>query len=282
MTVGIAAISDETTDSPKVVVSSDRMITTRQQSAIEHEHPEAKLNELGDFLDETHLIGVTAGGVELGEEYRSKVEEGLREFVREYEQEPWVNTAAEIAAQEYRTLVQEKIATHALEPYGLSLDDLSRQHQFKDSFLEDVLAEADQVRRKITRNLNLLLGGVGPNGAGVYQISGGDHNPQNDLGYTTIGSGTQPAESEFIKDSYDKTGPVSDTFATIAAAHYQASKASGVGGELDVMVVSSAGVSEVEESTISDLMERQSQIADKQDDVREKILTEEPVEWSEQ
>lgn len=40
-------------------------------------------------------------------------------------------------------------------------------------------------------------------------------------------------------------------------------------------------MSEVAEATISDLMERQSQIADKQDEVREKILTEEPVEWGE-
>jgi hypothetical protein len=281
VTVGIAAISDDATDEPKVVVSSDRVITTRQQSAIEHEHPEAKLNELGGFLDKTQLVGVTAGGVELGEEYRDKVELGLREFVREHEQEPWVNTAAEIAAQKYRSLIQEKIATYALEPYGLSLEDLSRQHQFKDSFLEDVLAEADQIHQRVTRNLNLLLGGVGPNGAGVYQISGGDHNPQNDLGYTTIGSGSQPAESEFIKDSHDKTGPVSDTFATVAAAHYQASKASGVGGELDVMVVSPEGVEEVNETTISNLMERQDRIADRQDEVREKILTEEPVDWGE-
>lgn len=283
MTVGIAAISAQGTDDPKVVVSSDRMITTRQQSAIEHEHPETKLNEIGEFLNQTHLVGVVAGGVELGEQYLTKINNKMKSFVVvvEREEEPWVQTAAEIAAKEYSDLVQQKIEAHVLQPYGLSLDDLSRQHQFKDSFFEDVLAESEQVRRRVNRNLNLLIGGVGPDGAGVYQVSGGDHNPQNDLGYATIGSGSQPAESEFIKREYGKDRPISSTFATIAAAHHQASKASGVGGELDAMVVSSEGAREVEPETIEQLMQRQKRIADKQNDVGEKILSEDPVDWRE-
>lgn len=281
MTVGIAAISAHGTDDPKVIVSSDRMITTRQQSAIEHEHPETKLNEVGDFLDETHLVGVIAGSVELGEQYLNEVDDSLIYFLNDKEREPWVQTAAQIAAKEYRRLVQKKIETHALKPYGLSLEDLSRQHQFKDSFFEDILAESEQVRREINRNLNFLIGGIGPDGAGVYQISSGDHNPQNDLGYATIGSGSQPAESEFIKGDYAKDNSTSDTFATIAAAHHQASKASGVGGELDAMVVSSDGAREVDSGTIEQLMDRQQRIADEQESVREKILNDDPVDWGE-
>ncbi|MEZ3116019.1 hypothetical protein RYH80_08820 [Halobaculum sp. MBLA0147] len=282
MTVGIAAISAHRTDDPEVVVSSDRMVTTRQQSAIEHEHPETKLNEIGGFLESTHLVGVVAGGVELGEQYLKLVNQVLKLFVQDKDEEPWVRTAAEIAAREYRQLVQDKIETHALKPYGLSLDDLSRQHQFKDNFLEDILAESDQIRRQINRNLNLLIGGVGPDGVGVYQINGGDHSPQNDLGYATIGSGSQPAESEFIKQDYAKDNSISDTFATVAAAHHQASKASGVGGELDAMIVSSNGVREVDSETIEQLMDRQQEIADEQERVRENILNDDPVDWGEQ
>jgi len=279
MTVGIAAIAESDTDNPKVVVASDRLVTTQQQSAIEHEHPETKLTKIGKDVEHTHLIGVIAGSVNFGEQYLGSVETAIELFIRENNEEPWVSTVADIAGNQYRAFVQEKIENVVLQTYGLELDDLSRQHQFKDGFLDDILSEADQVRQQIHQNLVLLLGGVGPQGAGVYQITGNDVIPQNDMGYTTIGSGTQPAESEFIKSEYGKKEDLTTAFATVAAANYQAKKASGVGGDPDMMIVDTESVHEVAEDTSEALMERQEKIADKQEAIRENVLEDENIDW---
>lgn len=42
MTVGVAAITNHGTDNPVVFLGADRLLTTQQVSAIEHEHPEPK------------------------------------------------------------------------------------------------------------------------------------------------------------------------------------------------------------------------------------------------
>ncbi|MFB6233252.1 MAG: hypothetical protein ABEH61_03240 [Haloarculaceae archaeon] len=277
--MGIGAIADHDTENPKVVIASDRLVTTQQQSAIEHEHPETKLSKVGMYLEGTHLVAVVAGSVQFGERYLESIESGIEAFIRENEEEPWVSTVAEVAGNQYRAFVQEKIENVVLQTYGLRLDDLSRQHQFKDGFLDDLLAEADQVRQQIHQNLVLLLGGVGPQGAGVYQVTANDVIPQNDMGYATIGSGTQPAESEFIKSEYGKTDGLTKAFATVAAANHQAKKASGVGGEPDIMVVDTNGVHEVDEETSKALMERQNKIAKEQEKKRGKILEEEDINW---
>ena len=280
MTVGIGAICDAQTDEPKVVLSSDRLVTTLQQSRIEHEHPETKLINFSRNLSGTHLVGVVAGSVQLGETLRDRINDRIQAFIQENNEEPWVSTAADLAGAAYQTVVQNRIENRVLRSYGLRLDDLSRQHQFQDSFLNDVLAEVDGLRNEIHQNLTLLLGGVGARGPGIFLISTNDVLPQNDMGYATIGSGTQPAESEFIKTEYGKLEDLNTAFTTIAAAHHQAKKASGVGGEPDIMVVDSNGVYEVDEGTRDDLMDRQQKIATEQQNKKDQILSSNPVNWS--
>lgn len=279
MTVGIGAVCENGSEDAKVVISSDRLVTTLQQSRIEHEHPETKLIEFGDYLGETHLVGIIAGSVQLGESLQSEIEAGIRRFVEQENDEPWVSTAAKIAGERYRKVVKMKIEDVALQPYGLELDDLTKQHQFKDDFLDDVLAEADEIRQTIHGNLTLLLGGVGPTGPGLYQIAQNDVQPQNDMGYATIGSGIQPAESEFIQTGYGKSDSLDRALATVAGAHHQAKAASGVGGEPDIKVIDSEGVHQVEENVRDQLMERQQSIADRQEEVKQQILNDESINW---
>ncbi|MDZ7731541.1 MAG: hypothetical protein U5K37_12465 [Natrialbaceae archaeon] len=81
MTVGIAAITEYETDVPKVIVSADKMLTTRQQSAIEHEHPDTKLTSIAEDVPNVEILTVFAGSVSLAEELRNYIEQGLWELL---------------------------------------------------------------------------------------------------------------------------------------------------------------------------------------------------------
>lgn len=280
MTVGIGAICDADTDDPKVILSSDRLVTTLQQSRIEHEHPETKLIRFAEGMSHTHILGIVSGSVQLGEELHELIDRNLAAFVEENNEEPWVRTAAQLAGESYQAIVQSKIEKRVLQPYGLKLDDLSRQHQFQDSFLNDVLAEADELRNQIQNHLNLLIGGVGTQGPGLFQVVNNDVLPQNDMGYATIGSGVQPAESEFIKSEYGKSDGLDKALATVAAAHHQAKKASGVGGKPDIIVADTNGLHPVGDSTRDDLIDRQKHIAQEQQNQKDQILSNRPINWS--
>jgi 20S proteasome alpha/beta subunit len=279
MTVGMAAIAEADTDEPKVIVSSDRLVTTRQQSAIEHEHPDTKLKEFGEFLDCSNLVGIVAGSVGLGEILKDRIDVNLRNYQRQNDEEPWVQTSADIAADVYRRIIQEKIEELVLSDYGLELDDLSKQHQFKDSFMNNILAEVSQMKQSLNQSITLLFGGVGENEHGVYQISNGSMMPKNNMGYCAIGSGVQPAESEFIKSNYSRSNSVSEVLATIAAGHHQAKKASGVGGDPDFVVTDINGTHTIEERVSGELMKRQDKIATKQKNVKHQVLSSQQIDW---
>lgn len=279
MTVGIAAIAERNTNNPKIVLSSDRLITTQQQSAIEHEHPDTKIKVFGDDLQNSNLAGIVAGSVGLGETLKNRIDANLYAYCDQNGEEPWVDTSADIASNVYRGIVQEKIENLVLSDYGLELDDLSKQHQFKDEFLNNILSEVSQVKQSIQQNMTLLFAGVGQHGHGVFQISNGDSMPRNDMGYCSIGSGSQPAESEFIKSDYKQSSEISDVLATMAAGHHSAKNASGVGGDPDFVVVDLESVSEIDERAVGELMKRQARIAEEQNSVREQILSEEGIQW---
>lgn len=279
MTVGIAVVCESESGDPKVIMSSDRLLTTVQQSAIEHEHPETKLTEIGADLDETHLLSIIAGSVQLGENLKSGVETGIAQFVQANDEEPWVSTCAEIAGAEYRGLVQSKVEQIVLSSYGLTLEDLSRQHQFKDDFLNDILSESRQLIQEIHNNLVMLIGGVGPDGAAIYEVSNNNVFAHNDVGYATIGSGNQPAKSEFIKAEYSMRMSLQEALAVVAAANHRAEQASGVGGDTDIGVVTAGETNFVDTETVGALMARQTNIADAQAEERDRIIRENPVNW---
>lgn len=280
MTVGIAAISEADNESPKVVISADRMLTTRQQSAIEHEHPGTKLAPIAENLPNAEVLSVFAGSVSLAEALKDNIQRQL--CAVEEQNDPMlidVRTVAKIAASEYRHLVQEKIENIVLSTYGLELEDLSKQHQFKDSFFNDVWAQANQLDKQIQQNLVLLIGGVDQKGAHIFEIGNNDVTGHNDIGHATIGSGTQPAESEFIKSGYGKEEDFQNALATVTAANSQAKKARGVGNEMDIGVVTPHGTDFVDSETIKALIERQDDIADEQQQVKDRILNENTIKW---
>lgn len=285
MTVGMAAIANGD-GTPAVVVSADKMLTTQQHSAIEHEHPETKLSKLVPGLQDVEILSVYAGSVSLAEDLNDRIHDAVRGYIQENRQneesEPldWdVRTIARIAAQEYRGLVQEKVENIVLSKYGLELDDLSAQHQFKDSFFNDVWAKVDQLEQEITQHLVLLMGGVDDSGAYVYEITNNDVTGHNDIGYATIGSGTQPAQSEFIKSNYGKSEDFETALATVTAANYRAKQARGVGGDVDIGVVRPNSTEFASDDTVQELKDRQEEIDDEQEERKRNILDDNDIEW---
>lgn len=278
MTVGVAAITGYGSDSPKVILGADRLLTTQQMSAIEHEHSESKLSTIGPQLPAANIKCVAAGALSLAEELRNKINSRI---ITESQDKPpqgiGVQHVANWSAEEYRNLVQEKIENLVLSSYGLTIADLGRQHQFKDSFFQGVIAESEQLEQKIQENLNMLVGGVDSTGAYVYGISNNDKTNYNDPGYANIGSGTQPAQSEFIKEEYGKSCTPSEALSVFGSALYAAKEASGVGGNVDIGIVGEDTNIELDEGVVDDLMDREETIAEEQEDIREDHIEDNPI-----
>lgn len=278
MTVGVVSIAGYGTDSPKVILGADRLLTTHQMSAIEHEHTESKISKIGPQLPAANIQCVAAGALSLAEELRNRINSRIvRESQQKQAQGIGVQHVAKWSAQEYRGLVQDKVENVVLSSYGLEMDDLSRQHQFKDGFFQGVVSEAEQLEQKIHDNPHILLGGVDTTGAYVYGISSNDKTNFNDPGYATIGSGTQPAQSEFIKHEYGKSCAPSEALCVFGAALYEAKEASGVGGNVDIGIVGKNSNTELDDDMVGDLMEREETIADEQEAIREDRIEDSPI-----
>lgn len=283
VTVGIAAIADSDPDGPTVVVAADRMLTTKQQSRIEHEHPETKLCQMAESVESVQVLSVFAGGVSLAEELKDSIESNITQFQQGEQEILWnVQMIAQISAESYRELVRNKVENLVLSKYGLEIDDLSAQHQFKDSFFNDVWAKIEQIEEEITKNLVLLMGGVDSTGAHIFEIGNNDVTGHNDIGYATIGSGTQPAQSEFIKMGYGRSGDFDEALATTAAANHRAKQASGVGGDVDIGIVRPESTEFASSDTVEALMQRQAEIDDEQKSIQQTILNDQSVQWEAQ
>lgn len=271
MTVGMAAIADARTENPKVVVAADTLLTTQQQSAIEHEHPETKLGRIASSYNNVEILSVCAGAVSLAEKLSKKIEDVLPQAV-EQGIPITVENVAELAAEQYRQLIQDQIHKRVLSSYGLSLEDMSKQHQFKDDFFNDVWTQARELEQQIMQNLVMLIGGLDQTGAAVYEIGNNDITGHNDIGYAVIGSGSQPAQSEFIKSKYGKSDDFDTCVATATAANFRAEQARGVGGDMHMGVVSAHGTKFVNSDTVEALIDRQREIAEEQERVKQKTL----------
>jgi len=280
MTVGVAAIVEYGTDNPRVLLGADRMLTTRQLSAIEHEHSESKISALGEMLPSTNVQCVVSGAISLGEELKNRIDRRIQAEAEENgAQAIGVQYVAKCASEEYRRLVRNKIENWVLSSYGLELDDLSKQHQFKDNFMNSILTEVENAENQINDNLSMLLGGVDTTGAYIYDISNNDHTSHVNPGYATIGSGTQPAQSEFIKVNYSKSCGLDKGMSVVGAALYEAQQASGVGGEVDIGVISFLSNDTLERGVVTELMDREETIVDAQEDLREDHVGENPIDW---
>ena len=88
--------------------------------------------------------------------------------------------------------------------------------------------------------MEVVLGGIDALGPHIYSIQNFDLDPQNTIGYHTIGSGNQPARSVFIRNEYDTNCSIDQGIISTIEAKKQAEEARGVGTEMDLAVVNRA------------------------------------------
>lgn len=279
MTVGVAARCDGG-EEPKVVVGADRLLTTEQQSAIEHEHPEPKVKVIGENVPTMNCLAITSGRVDWAEELRDKIEQDCDYYINEEEIALGVKNIAEIGAGKYQEFLQEKIDRQILSHFGITLDDLKAQHRFKDRFISDVRLEIENARDTINSQLKLLIGGVDAYGSHVYEVGNGDFTTHNDRGYTAIGSGIQPALSEFMEDEYSGNCTLSRALVTVTASIMRARQASGVGGDIDIGIVGNSFIEMANDDVLRTLKERNRAINEAQERAKQEVLESESVNWN--
>ena len=273
-------MAETNTHTPVVVVGADRLITTQQQSAIEHEHPEAKLSTIADSINGVETISIFAGSVSLAEDLSNNTEKRLQRLFNSGQISVFsVRIVAEVATEQYQGLIREKIQNSVLSKYGFEITDLSKQHQFKDDFFDSLMANVENVRSTIESNLTGIIAGVDNTGAYIYEIGHGDLTGHNNIGYAAIGSGRQPAVSEFIKVGYSSTEDFQTATATVTAAKMRAKQARGVGGDMDMAVARGTGTEFASRETVEDLERRQKRIDNVQLRTKENLLAHEVVDW---
>lgn len=275
MTVGIAAMAEKETRDSNVVVAADRMVTAMRESPIEYEHPSTKLTRIEHTASDVQVLTVAAGSVSLADELVHKIESSLRQR----EDSSGVREVADLAAKCYNDIIRETINSQLLVPLGLEFEDLRKQRKFQEDFVKSLMSDVQEYRNTINRNLNVLLAGIGPNGAQLYEIMAGDVTAHNSIGYATVGSGENPAASEFVRTKYSVDCSLDEAVSTVVAAKMRAEDAQGVGEGLDIGIASLNEISIAGDGTKEELRSRQKEIRSKQRKIKEDVLATRRVDW---
>lgn len=270
MTVGIVAACETDTMQSKVVFAADKMLTAQRASPIEYEHPGTKMTQVAPTADHLDVYLVYSGTVSHAKEFTDQLSATINN-VRQETPNIGVRQIAKLADNTYSNFVQKRVQSVALDPLGLELSDLQRQHKFKDNFFDSVWGDVQSVRKDVYDNLNVLLGGVDSGGAHIYGVDKTGLRNLNDTGYAATGSGVQPAESEFIRNEYNTECPLEDSLSLVVAAKMRAEDAQGVGKETDIAV---AGVpaERLGQNEIDFLRDREKEIQDLQEEAKKEVL----------
>jgi 20S proteasome alpha/beta subunit len=115
---------------------------------------------------------------------------------------------------------------------------------------------------------------VGIDGAGLYTISGMDYTNHTDMGYTTIGSGTESARLTFIRRKYDEYAEHREGVFTVLEAKAQAEERQGVGVETDLLSISRDGIREYDENEMQTLRQKLKRIDAEEQNARQSVMDE--------
>lgn len=231
MTVGISVICQESTD-PKVVLAADRMITTGRNPRIEYEHTKSKIQTIHDD-DVVACMGVASGTVSFIEEFFHRLDEQISES------EPLnIRDIAERGREVYTELGKDTVQNQVLDKLDISLNELSEnRHDYDSDVLSSLLSDVAESQNDFASQLEVLIVGVDGFGGHIYSIQNFDMDPQNNIGYHAVGSGTQPARSVFIRNEYDTNESVKRAILNTIEAKNRSEEARGVGTEMDIAIV---------------------------------------------
>lgn len=227
MTICIAALCDDAT---KVVMCSDRMITT-EKYAIKFEHEIPKIEEING-----NCAAVSAGDSLSSQE----VLENGKEFLEESES-PSVEEivgAVKIAYAMARTReISERVlglwpAIGECEP---DEEDLGPPDGVFEEMTKEVL-EYDLI-------VELLIGGVDESGGHIHLVANpGSSACFDPLGFHAIGMGEPHAVATLVSSGYNSTFSLKQSIFLVFLAKKVAEKAPGVGKQTDLCYIDKKGI----------------------------------------
>lgn len=225
-------------DRTKVILISDRMVTTTNGSlAFEHE-PKFQIIA-------PNAIVLTAGTVhepEIIAETRVQIKGKCS-----------VLEIADTLSKNYRKIRKKRIENEVLEEMGIvSFDDFHRKQNLLN---ENSVLELSKKITDYDLGVHLLLGGMDDK-AHLYRIGEpGTYRSFDELGFCCIGSGDRHADPVFAFYRFTLSLPLAETLQISFEAKKRAEMAGGVGSETDIWIIEKGGVYAVTPETIKELEE---------------------------
>ena len=278
MTVGIAAICEAETDDPKVVVTADRLVTSGIVARREYEHTSSKMVDMygSEGSSPCVVAGVGAGSVSLADEVFYKMDEQISA------NEPaTTRQIAEHGVKALQQVVQETIDRQVMSAQGLDLNTFNKiQNQMNPQVVQGIYQEMTQKRDEVLNQVNILLAGVDGSGAHLYNIRQNDMARNDSIGYLTVGSGAEPANSEFIRTRYDDNCDLSDALLSVTEAKAQAEEAQGVGREMDIAVLHKGGRRDLSDKEVKELREIHEEVVEAERKARSETMAQSNYSFS--
>lgn len=233
MTQLVGALCEDRT---KVILVSDRMITTEDDSlAFEHE---AKF----EIVSPNALV-LAAGTIhepELIED--AKLEMGGRPSIRQ---------AAENLAKSYRNVRKKRIEHEILEVHGiLNFDDFYNKQRLLH---EDTNLQLIRDIERYGLGASFILGGVDRKAHLYYIDNPGIYRSFDTLGFCCVGSGDRHAEPVFAFYEFQPSLSASEALQIAYEAKKRAEMAGGVGRETDAWIIDKEGCYEIACETLQDI-----------------------------
>jgi len=278
MTVGIAAICEADTDDPKVVVTADRLVTSGLAARREHEHTSSKMLDVfgPDGSSSCVAVGVGAGSVSLTDEVFYKIDSKIANNSPGATRE-----IAQFGVNSLQEVVQETINRQVMSSHNLDLSTFNQvQGQMNPNIVQGIYQDMMQKKEEILNQVNVLLAGVDGESAHLYSIRHNDMARNDSIGYLTVGSGAEPANSAFIRSRYDDTCELSDALLSVMEAKAQAEEVQGVGRNMDIAVLSDAGRRDLSDDEADELRELYEDIVEAERTAREETVEEKGYSFS--
>lgn len=278
MTVGIAAICEAETDDPRVVVAADRLITSGVAARREYEHTSSKMLDIHgmDGNSPCVAVGVGAGSISHTDEVFYKIDKRISASGA-----TTTRQIAEYGVHALQEVVQETINRQVMSPHELDLSTFNRmQAQMNPQVVQGIYQDITRKRDEVLNQVNILLAGVDSDGAHLYNILHNDMSRNDSIGYLTVGSGAEPANSAFIRTRYDDSCDISDALLSVAEAKAQAEEAQGVGREMDMAVLQNDGRRSLSDDEVGEIQDIYQTVTRAEREAREETMAQHNYSFS--
>jgi hypothetical protein len=239
MTICIAAICESC---KAVIVASDRMLTAGFL-ALEFEHPDSKMEELSDSC-----VGLTAGDALA----HTELFRACRQHVEQLKS-PQVELIANEIKEQFIAMRQKRAEEEILKPRGFTLNQFYKEG-FINRIPSDLAMMIDHSIKDRLYPLSILVAGVDDSGAHIYSIEDpGMVNCFDRLGYDAIGSGDRHALYSIVDKEHSADSKLNDTIFTVYEAKKRAELAPGVGGAVEMAIITRKSIRYLTKSEKSQL-----------------------------